>query len=158
MKTWCQWLVWKPINGNECRRFEHENQSKRLIQETQSCSACLTYLEGFDDCKIQCYRWWWSPHEIKLNVGSFYVHVNCSTCKAKGPIIIECPKGDDVKPKCTISVRFHVTNMCGMKCSHYGMYGHLEDGCWKKPNEDNGQTIFANFLEIMMDDEITTLK
>jgi hypothetical protein len=31
-------------------------ENKRLVQETQSCSTCLNYLERFDDCKIQCYR------------------------------------------------------------------------------------------------------
>jgi hypothetical protein len=52
----------------------------------------------------------------------------------------------------------HRTENCGVKCSFCSGLGHSEDKCWKKSKD--GRSIFgaANFLEILLDDEASTIQ
>jgi hypothetical protein len=44
-----------------------------------------------------------------------------------------------------------------MKCSFCAGLGHSEDRCWKKPKDGKVHLGSANFLEVLLNDEETTL-
>jgi hypothetical protein len=52
----------------------------------------------------------------------------------------------------------HRTENCGVKCSFCSGLGHLEDRCWKKSKDGKSNSGAANFLEVLLNDEATTLQ
>ncbi len=44
-----------------------------------------------------------------------------------------------------------------MKCSYYAGLGHSKDKCWKKPKDGKVHPGSTNFLEVLLNDEETTL-
>jgi len=50
---------------------------------------------------------------------------------------------------------FHMIENCNLRCSFYNGMGHIQERCWKK-NPKVGTTT-TNFLEILVDDEKSTL-
>jgi len=52
----------------------------------------------------------------------------------------------------------HGTKNYGIKCSFYLGLGHLKDMCWKKPKDGKSNFGATNFLEVLLDDEETTMQ
>jgi hypothetical protein len=48
----------------------------------------------------------------------------------------------------------HRTDNCGVKCSFCSGLGHSEYRCWKKPKDGRYNSGAANFLEVLLDDEV----
>jgi hypothetical protein len=47
---------------------------------------------------------------------------------------------------------------CGLKCGYSTRMGHTEDMCWKKGKEVKSHSTANNYLEVLVDDESTTLE
>jgi predicted aspartyl protease len=52
----------------------------------------------------------------------------------------------------------HRTENCGIKCAFCLGLEHSEDRCWKKPKDGKSQYGTANFLEVLLNDEATTMQ
>jgi len=52
----------------------------------------------------------------------------------------------------------HRTENCGVKCNYCSGLGHSEDRCWKKPRDGKSPSGAANFLQVLISDEATTLQ
>jgi predicted aspartyl protease len=52
----------------------------------------------------------------------------------------------------------HRTENCGVKCSFCSGLGHSEDKCWKKSKDGRSNSGAANFLEVLLNDEATTIQ
>jgi hypothetical protein len=52
----------------------------------------------------------------------------------------------------------HRRENCGIKCTYYSCLGYSEDRCWKKPKDGKSHSGVANFLEVLLNDEVTTLQ
>jgi hypothetical protein len=52
----------------------------------------------------------------------------------------------------------HRTENCGVKCSFCSGVGHSEDRCWKKSKDGKSHSGAANFLEVLLNDEASTLQ
>jgi hypothetical protein len=52
----------------------------------------------------------------------------------------------------------HRTKNCGIKCTFYSGLGHYEERCWKKPKDGKSHSGAANFLEVLLNDEATTMQ
>jgi len=53
---------------------------------------------------------------------------------------------------------FHRTENCGIKCSFYSGLDHYKDRCWKKPRDGKSHSRTTNFLEVLLNDEKTTIQ
>jgi hypothetical protein len=53
---------------------------------------------------------------------------------------------------------FHMTKNCGIKCSFCSRLGHSEDNCWKKLKDGKSHSGTINFLEVLLNDEETTMQ
>jgi hypothetical protein len=82
----------------------------------------------------------------------------CQVCKGGDHIATACPRLNEPRPKCAKCGMSHRTKNCGIKCSFYSGLVHSEDKCWKKSKD--GKTHFgaANFLEVLLNDEQTTMQ
>jgi hypothetical protein len=80
----------------------------------------------------------------------------CQICKGKDHMATSCPRLNEARPKCAKCKLPHRTENCGMKCSFCTGLGHSEDQCWKKPKDGQSQSRAANFLEVMLSDEVVT--
>jgi hypothetical protein len=81
----------------------------------------------------------------------------CQICKGGDHIATACPKLNEPWPKCAKCGMFHRIENCGIKCSFCSGLGHSEDKCWKKPKDEKPHSRAANFLEVLLNDEETTL-
>jgi predicted aspartyl protease len=52
----------------------------------------------------------------------------------------------------------HRTENCGIKCAFCSGLGHSKDRCWKKSKNGKSQSGAANFLEVLLNDEATTMQ
>jgi len=50
------------------------------------------------------------------------------------------------------------TKNCGIKCTFYSGLGHSKDRCWKKPKDGKSHSRAANFLEVLLNDEVATMQ
>lgn len=68
---------------------------------------------------------------------------------------MKCPKYVNSKPKCQKYGGFHKIENCGLRCSFCNGIGHTKERCWKKNLKI--RVVVANFLEVLVNDEKTTL-
>jgi hypothetical protein len=82
----------------------------------------------------------------------------CQICKGGDHIATVCPRLNEPRSKCAKCGMSHRTEDYGMKCSFCSGLGHSKDRCWKKPKD--GKTHFgtANFLEVLLNNEETTVQ
>jgi hypothetical protein len=52
----------------------------------------------------------------------------------------------------------HRTENCGVKCNYCAGLGFSEDRCWKKSKNEKSPSGIANYLEVLISDEVTTLQ
>ncbi len=71
-------------------------------------------------------------------------------------IATSCPRRNEPRPKCAKCGMPHKTENCGVKCSFCSGLGHSEDRCWKKPKDGRSNFGAANFLEVLLNDEVAT--
>jgi hypothetical protein len=58
-----------------------------------------------------------------------------------------------------VNVVFHIKQKnCGLKCGYYVGMGHIENKCWEKGIETKSHSATNNYLEVLVDDESTTLE
>ncbi len=81
----------------------------------------------------------------------------CQICKGKNHIATSCPRLNEPRPKCARCGMPHRTENCGVKCYFYSL-GHSEDRCWKKSKDGKQYPGMANFLEVLLNDEVATLQ
>jgi hypothetical protein len=84
--------------------------------------------------------------------------MECQICKGRDHIATTCPRLNEPRPKCAKCGMPHRTENCGVKCSFCSGLGHLEDRCWKKSKDGKSNSGAANFLEVLLNDEATTLQ
>jgi predicted aspartyl protease len=82
----------------------------------------------------------------------------CQICKGGDHLATTCPRLNEARPKCAKCGMPHRTENCGVKCTFCTGLGHSEDKCWKKPKDGRSHSGAANFLEILLNDEATTLQ
>ncbi len=82
----------------------------------------------------------------------------CQICKGGDHIATICPRLNEPRPKCTKCGMSHKTENCGMKCSFCSGLGHSKDKCWKKPMDGKSHFGAANFLEVLLNNEETTMQ
>jgi predicted aspartyl protease len=64
-----------------------------------------------------------------------------------------CPRLNEARPKCAKCNMPHRTENCGIKYTYCTGLGPSKDKCWKKPKEGKSPSGFANFLEVLLNDE-----
>ncbi len=82
----------------------------------------------------------------------------CQICKGRDHIATVCPRLNEPQSKCTKCGMPHRTENCGVKCFFCSGLGHSEDRCWKKSKDGRSNSGAANFLEVLLDDEATTIQ
>jgi hypothetical protein len=80
----------------------------------------------------------------------------CQICKGKDHMATACPRQNEARSKCAKCSLPHRTENCGVKCTFCTGLGHSEDKCWKKPRDGKSASGMANFLEVMLNDEVAT--
>jgi predicted aspartyl protease len=78
----------------------------------------------------------------------------CQLCKGKDHMAIACPRQNEARPKCAKCNLPHRTENCGLKCTFCTGLGHSEDKCWKRNKDGKSASGAANFLGVMLDDEV----
>jgi hypothetical protein len=82
----------------------------------------------------------------------------CQVCKGRDHIATTCPRLNEPRPKCAKCGMPHRTKNCGVKCSFCSGLGHSEYRCWRKSKDAKSHSGTANFLEVLLNDEATTLQ
>ncbi len=82
----------------------------------------------------------------------------CRICKGGDHLAIAYPRLNEARPKCAKCGMPHRIENCGVKCNYYSGLGHSKDRCWKKPKDGKSSSGAANFLEVLISDEATTLQ
>jgi hypothetical protein len=82
----------------------------------------------------------------------------CHICKRKNHLATTCPSLNEPQPKCAKCGMFHRTENCGIKCSFYSRLGHSKDMCWKKPKDGKSHFGITKKLEVLLNDEKTTMQ
>jgi hypothetical protein len=82
----------------------------------------------------------------------------CQICKGGDHLATTCPRLNEARPKCAKCGMPHRTENCGIKCTFCTGLGHSEDRCWKKPKDGKSHSGATNFLEVLFNDETTTLQ
>ncbi|CAK9253662.1 unnamed protein product [Sphagnum jensenii] len=80
----------------------------------------------------------------------------CQICRGKDHMATACPRQNEARPKCAKCGLPHRTENCGVKCTFCTGLGHSEEKCWKKPKDGKLASGTANFLEVMLNDEVAT--
>jgi hypothetical protein len=78
----------------------------------------------------------------------------CQLCKGGDHMATAYPRLNEARPKCAKCNMPHRTENCGIKCTYCIGLGHSEDKCWKKPKEGKSPSRAANFLEVLLNDEV----
>ncbi len=82
----------------------------------------------------------------------------CQICKGGDHLATTCPRLNEAWPKCVKCGMPHRIENCGIKCTFCSGLGHSEDRCWKKPKDGKSHSGTTNFLEVLLNDEATTLQ
>jgi len=82
----------------------------------------------------------------------------CQIYKGGDHLATTCPRLNEARPKCAKCSMPHRTENCGIKCIFCSRLGHSEDICWKKPKDGKSHSGTANSLEVLLNDEATTLQ
>jgi hypothetical protein len=78
----------------------------------------------------------------------------CQLCKGGDHMATAYPRLNEARPKCAKCNMPHRTENCGIKCTYCIGLGHSEDKYWKKPKEGKSPSRAANFLEVLLNDEV----
>jgi hypothetical protein len=82
----------------------------------------------------------------------------CQICKGGDHLATTCPRLNEARPKCAKCGMPHRTENCGVKCTYCSGLGQSEDRCWKKPKDGKSHFGATNFLEVLLNDEETTMR
>jgi len=82
----------------------------------------------------------------------------CQICQAGDHKATTYPRLNEAWPKCAKCNMPHRMENCGIKCTFCTSLGHSEDRCWKKPKDGKTHIGTANFVEVLLNDEKTTLQ
>jgi hypothetical protein len=82
----------------------------------------------------------------------------CQICKGGDNLATACPRLNETRPKCAKCRMPHRTENCRVKCTYCSGLGHSEDRCWKKPKDGKSPSGAANFLEVLLNNEVVTLQ
>ncbi len=82
----------------------------------------------------------------------------CQICKGRDHLATTCPRLNEARPKCAKCGMPHRTENCGIKCAFCSGLGHSKDRCQKKSKDGKSQSGAANFLEVFLNDEATTMQ
>jgi len=82
----------------------------------------------------------------------------CQIYKGGDHLATTCPRLNEARPKCVKCGMLHRTEYCGIKCTFCSGLGHSEDRCWKKSKDGKSHSGTTNFLEVLLNDETTTLQ
>jgi hypothetical protein len=82
----------------------------------------------------------------------------CQIYKGGDHLATTCPRLNETRPKCAKCGMPHRTENCGIKCTFCSGLGHSEDRCWKKSKDGKSHSGTTNFLEVLLNDETTTLQ
>ncbi len=82
----------------------------------------------------------------------------CQICKGRDHVTTSCPRQIEPRPKCAKCGMPHRTENCGIKCSFCSGLGHSEDRCWKRSKDGRPSLGAANFLQVLLDDEVATTR
>jgi hypothetical protein len=128
-------------------REEQEEEVAETIMEKQVAALNNAFVSFF-------------KRNVPCPIASSYSTMSggCQICKGGDHIATACPRLNKPRPKCAKYGMPHRTENCGMKYSFSSGLGHLVDECWKKPKD--GKTHFGatNFLEVLLDNEETTMQ
>jgi hypothetical protein len=82
----------------------------------------------------------------------------CQICKGGDHLATTCPRLNEARPKCAKCDMPHRTENCGIKCAFCSGLGHSKDRCWKKSKDGKSQSGASYFLEVLLNDEATTMQ
>jgi hypothetical protein len=82
----------------------------------------------------------------------------CQIYKRGDHLATTYPRLNEACPKCAKCGMPHKTENCGIKCTFCLGLGHSEDRCWKKPKDGKSHSGAANFLEVLLNDEVATMQ
>ncbi len=80
--------------------------------------------------------------------------IQCQHCRLKEHIASTCHRFTNLRQRCAKCGGGHKTNNCILKCSFCLSMGHTKNRHWKKNGK--GPSAFANFLEMLVNDEEIT--
>ncbi len=82
----------------------------------------------------------------------------CQICNVVDHIVIIYSRIGDLHLKCNKCGLPHRMENFGLRCGYCTRVGHIEDMCWKKGKEVKSHSIAKKYLEMLVDDESTTLE
>jgi hypothetical protein len=131
----------------ELLREEQEEETSETMMEKQVTTLNNTLINFFKG----------AVHNPKTSSSST-AFGGCQICKGGDHLATTCPRLNEARPKCAKCGMPHRTENCGIKCTFCSGLGHFEDRCWKKPKDGKSHFGTTNFLEVLLNDEATTLQ
>ncbi len=128
-------------------REEQKEESSETMMEKQVTALNNTLINFFKG----------TVHNPKASSSSI-TFGGCQICKGGDHLATTCPRLNEARPKCAMCGMPHRTENCGVKCAFYSGLGHSKDRCWRKPKDGKSQSGAANFLEVLLNDEATTMQ
>jgi hypothetical protein len=128
-------------------REEQEEETSKTMMEKQVTALNNTMINFFKG----------TVHNPKTSSSST-VFGGCQICKGGDHLATTCPRLNEARPKCAKCGMPHRTENCGIKCTFCSGLGHSKDRCWKKPKDGKSHSGIANFLEVLLNDEVATLQ
>jgi hypothetical protein len=128
-------------------REEQEEETSEAMMEKQVTAlnnTLINFLKG-------------TVHNPKTSSSSI-AFGGCQICKGGDHLATTYPRLNEARPKCAKCGMPHQTENCGIKCTFCSRLGHSEDRCWKKPKDGKSHSGTANFLEVLLNDEVATLQ
>ncbi len=83
--------------------------------------------------------------------------LTCQICNSMEHVATMCSTIGDFKPKCGNYGLLHTIENWGVRCGYCLRMGHTKNKCWKR-GKDVKTPMKNYYLEVMVDDEVTTLK
>jgi hypothetical protein len=110
------------------------------------------HIHVFNETLINFFKGSSGKELVTLEIPS--ISSECQLCNMVGHSAPMCLKLFN-RPKCDKCGRGHKIENGGVKCSYNFGLRHIEEQCWKK--NGRGPTAIANYLEVLVNDEKTTL-
>jgi len=128
-------------------REEQEEETSETMMEKQVMALNNTLINFFKR----------TMHNPETSSSST-VFGGCQIYKGGDHLATTCRRLNETRPKCAKCGMPHRIENCGIKCTFCSRLGHSEDRCWKKPKDGKSHSGTANFLEVLLNDETTTLQ